>query len=97
MDGGNYIDFYHQGRHFRKIFANAESSELEWHRDKKNRTIHIVLSMDQLIQTGHNWELQMDNELPKILEQGKEYYIEKNTFHRVFSGKDDLLIRIEEE
>jgi len=39
----------------------------------------------------------MDNQLPKKLVQGKEYYIEKNTFHRVFSGKDDLLIRIEEE
>jgi len=89
MDGGSYKDFYRSGFHFRKIFANAESSELEWHRDENNRTIHIVL--------GESWELQMDNELPKKLEQGKEYYIEKNTFHRVFSGKDDLLIRIEEE
>jgi hypothetical protein len=89
MDGGSYEDFYRNDLHFRKIFANAESSELEWHRDENNRIIHIVL--------GENWELQMDNELPKKLEQGKEYYIKKNTFHRVFSGKDDLLIRIEEE
>tara|TARA_R110002126_G_scaffold266559_1_gene409762 strand:+ start:43 stop:312 length:270 start_codon:yes stop_codon:yes gene_type:complete len=89
MDGGSYKDFYCHGSHLRKIFANAESSELEWHRDKNNRTIHIVF--------GENWELQMDNELPKKLEQGKEYHIKKNTFHRVFSGKDDLLIRIEEE
>jgi hypothetical protein len=89
MDGGSYEDFYRNDLHFRKIFANAESSELEWHRDENNRIIHIVL--------GESWELQMDNELPKKLEQGKEYYIEKNTFHRVFSGKDDLLIRIEEE
>jgi len=97
MDGGSYEDFYRNDLHFRKIFANAESSELEWHRDENNRIIHIVLSMDLLLQTGKSWELQMDNELPKKLEQGKEYYIEKNTFHRVFSGKDDLLIRIEEE
>lgn len=39
----------------------------------------------------------MDNELPKKLESGKKYQIEKNTFHRVFSGKDDLVVRIEEE
>ena len=89
MDGGSYNDFYSDGSHLRKIFANAESSELEWHRDRNNRTIYII--------SGKNWELQMDNELPKKLEEGKEYYIEKNTFHRVFSGKDDLLIRIEEE
>lgn len=90
MAGGNYKDFYAHGSHFRRIFANKESSELEWHRDRKNRTIYIISS-------GDDWELQMDNELPKKLESGKKYQIEKNTFHRVFSGKDDLVVRIEEE
>ena len=84
-----YEDFYDHGSHFRRIFANEESSELEWHRDRKDRTVYII--------SGFGWELQMDNELPKKLEQGKQYKIEKNIFHRVFSGKDDLLIRIEEE
>jgi quercetin dioxygenase-like cupin family protein len=73
----------------RRIFTKGESIELDWHRDRKDRTVYVI--------SGVDWELQMDNELPKKLEQGKEYYIEKNTFHRVFSGKDDLLIRIEEE
>ena len=89
MDGGSYKDFYCHGSHFRTIFAKEESSELDWHRDRNNRKIYIIC--------GNDWELQMDNELPKKLELGKEYYIEKNTFHRVFSGKDDLVVRIEEE
>ena len=85
-----YKDFYAHGSHFRRIFAKGESSELDWHRDRKDRTIYIISS-------GNDWELQMDNELPKKLESGKEYHIKKNTFHRVFSGKDDLVVRIEEQ
>jgi hypothetical protein len=83
----NYTDFYENGQHFRKIYSKGNSSELEWHRDRENRTIEVL--------SGSDWELQMDNELPKKLEIGSEYHIEKNTFHRVFSGKDDLLINIE--
>ena len=83
----NYTDFYENGSLFRTIYSKGDSSELEWHRDREDRTIEIL--------SGSYWELQMDNELPRKLEIGSKYQIKKNTFHRVFSGKDDLLINIE--
>ena len=84
----NYTDFYENGVQFRTIYSKGDSSELEWHRDREDRTIDVL--------SGSDWELQMDNELPKKLEIGSEYQIKKNIFHRVFRGKDDLLISIKE-
>ena len=88
MPGGNYKDFWKNGTHFRRIFSGVDVPELEWHRDSSDRRVSVI--------SGSGWELQMDEELPQPLEKGKSYFIEKNTFHRVFSGKEDLVISIEE-
>ena len=38
--------------------------------------------------------VQFDNELPKKLNVNEEYFIPKNTFHRVMKGSNDLVVEI---
>ena len=42
----------------RTFNENVNEDELVWHRDKEDRTIHVL--------EGLNWMLQMDNELSLI-------------------------------
>jgi hypothetical protein len=69
----------------RTFDENVDSEELIWHKDRQNRRIHIL--------SGDNWYLQLDDQLPKVLEVGKEYYIPKETYHRVIKGEGNLVIR----
>jgi len=66
----------------------VEGDELVWHRDKQNRSVHVL--------SGSGWKLQKDDALPEDLTVGKDYYIMKNSYHRLIKGGDDLVIRIEE-
>ena len=67
---------------------NVLSEELIWHRDKRSRTVHVL--------SGNGWKLQLDDELPTNLEIGKQYFIIKNSYHRLIKGENNLVIRIEE-
>lgn len=67
---------------------SVEEKELVWHMDKNNRTVHVL--------SGVGWKLQNDDELPKELHVGKDYYIIKNSYHRLIKGENNLVIRIEE-
>ena len=69
----------------RTFAEDVDSDELIWHRDRQNRRIHIL--------SGNNWYLQLDDQLPKVLEVGKEYYIPKETYHLVIKGEGNLVIR----
>ncbi len=75
---GNYI--------IRKFSNLVESEELKWHKDADNRKVFVI--------EGANWKLQMDNELPIELKEGNEYYIPKESFHRVIKGTTPLKIKI---
>lgn len=66
--------------------SNVNESELTWHRDREDR---IVLPLNE-----SDWYLQMDNELPVRLKTNEEYYIPKNTYHRVIKGKNNLKVQI---
>ena len=71
----------------RRTFSNSvNESELTWHRDRADRVV-IVLN-------ENDWYLQFDNELPKRLNLDEEYFIPKNTFHRVIKGDTDLMVEI---
>lgn len=72
----------------RIIYFNQQDEELKWHRDNHNRLI--------LIKSGSNWQLQFENKLPIILEINHSYNINKDEWHRVIKGNDDLLIEITE-
>lgn len=70
----------------REFKENVDSSELIWHLDKEDRIVVPIKS--------NGWKLQLDNELPKMLEEGKEYFIPKMTYHRVIKGRGNLKIKL---
>jgi len=75
---------------FKRIFSvNVDSSELQWHRDAKNRMVEVI--------QGGDWKFQMEDELPISLTNGMILYISKEVYHRIIKGSDDLIILITEE
>ena len=77
------------GLYLRTFAEDTDSEELIWHRDKENRKILIV--------EGNGWLLQVEDQLPMILEKNKEYSIKANQWHRVIKGKNDLILFIKKE
>jgi len=74
---------------FVRIFNEVPEEELIWHRDKRNREITVLES--------EGWKLQMDNELPVLLEVGKTFHIENMSYHRLLKGKGPLVLQILEK
>lgn len=70
----------------REFKKETPEDELIWHLDKEDREVTLV--------EGTNWKLQLDNQLPQMLELGKSYWIPKMTYHRLIRGDDDLLIKV---
>ena len=77
-----------ENKKLRTFSGDVNSSELVWHMDEEDREVMVLES--------NSWYLQMDNELPVLLEQGKSYFIPKMTYHRVIKGENDLIIEISE-
>ena len=77
-----------QGIIKRTFSENVDSSELEWHRDRKDRIVKAINEND--------WMIQFDNELPKKININEEIRIPKETFHRVIKGTTDLVVEINE-
>ena len=73
---------------FIRVFNPKDNEMFIWHRDKKTRIVKII-SCD-------NWKLQIDNQLPIILEEGYNYLIEKEVWHRIIAGNNNLKIEITE-
>jgi quercetin dioxygenase-like cupin family protein len=86
--GNVYNDIKDENKFLRTFEENVESDELIWHRDKKNREITVL--------EGTGWQLQMENELPFILNTGKSYYIQREVYHRVIKGEGQLKLSIKE-
>lgn len=70
----------------RTFSSNVSEEELTWHRDHEDR---VVLPINE-----NDWYIQMDNELPKKLDINEEYFIPKNTYHRVIKGSTDLMVEV---
>jgi hypothetical protein len=70
----------------REFRDSVKTAELIWHRDREHRVVEVLKS--------DNWYLQLDNELPVLLETGKRYEIPKMKYHRLIKGKGDLLIKL---
>jgi len=71
----------------REFKEEVDSGELKWHMDKEDRQVKVIKS--------NGWKLQLDNQLPIYLEEGKTYFIEKYSFHRVIKGSGNLIVEIE--
>lgn len=70
--------------YLREFEENVDIDDLEWHRDREDRIVEIIGETD--------WQLQMDNELPKTM-FGK-LFIPKEVWHRIIKGNGDLKVRI---
>lgn len=71
----------------REFSENTDSEELIWHLDREDRTVRVIES--------GGWKLQLDNQLPVLLEGKKEYKIPKYMYHRVIKGCGNLVVEIE--
>ena len=73
----------------REFKENVDSEELVWHQDQEDRIVKVIQS--------NGWKLQMDNEFPITLKEGKTYKIPAYLYHRVIKGKGDLVIAIKKQ
>jgi|14_taG_2_1085336.scaffolds.fasta_scaffold02966_8 mannose-6-phosphate isomerase-like protein (cupin superfamily) len=73
----------------RTFSPDVDTEELVWHRDREDRKVFIVES--------GGWQLQMDNEIPQLLENTATYSIPARVFHRVIKGEGTLIALIEEK
>ena len=71
----------------RTFTMDVDKSELVWHMDREDRVVKVL--------EGASWYLQMDNELPTKLIEGKEYFIPKMCYHRIIKGTSNLVLEIQ--
>ena len=84
-----FSDVWSNGFIRRTFLAEVIDEELIWHRDHKDRFVRVIESK--------GWKLQMDNELPIDLEEGKMYTIKAMQYHRILKGNGNLVLEIREE
>ena len=70
----------------REFSSEVDPMELIWHQDEEDRTIKIL--------EGEGWQLQRDNELPLVLQEGDSIFIPMGQIHRVIKGNTNLKIQI---
>lgn len=84
-----YKDTEVREKTFYRLFDECISeSALIWSQDDEDRKVHVI--------SGDEWKLQLNDNNPIDLIPGCDYFIPKGTFHRIFKGKKDLILRIEE-
>ena len=68
----------------REFGEDIDTHELEWHIDKEDRIVEVI--------ENNGWQVQIDNELPKLL--NNKLFIPKETYHRVIKGNGKLIVKI---
>jgi hypothetical protein len=68
----------------REFSEDVDNHELEWHIDKEDRIVEVI--------DNDGWEVQIDNELPKLLTD--KLFIPKETYHRIIKGTGNLKVKI---
>lgn len=87
IDGPFSVDAPFTERAFMRTFVESvDEEELKWHRDYNDRIVTTIYPTD--------WLVQLDNELPKSLNEG--VFIPKGVWHRVIKGTGSLTIHITE-
>jgi len=71
-------------QYIREFSNDVDNHELEWHIDREDRIVEVI--------ENNNWEVQLDNELPKLLKD--KLFIPKETYHRVIKGNGKLIVKI---
>jgi hypothetical protein len=68
----------------REFKQDTDSGEFTWHRDRESRIVKSIEKTD--------WLVQIDNELPKSLNE--EVFIPMGVYHRVIKGTGNLKIKL---
>ena len=68
----------------REFSEDIDTHELEWHVDKEDRIVEVI--------ENDGREVQIDNELPKLLKN--KLFIPKETYHRIIKGTGNLKVKI---
>ena len=84
-----YTEIQQHNTIIRTFPFDLNEEELVWHRDHNDRNVKVL--------TGEGWKVQMDNQLPKEIKRGDEFFIPKETYHRVIKGTTDLVVKITED
>jgi len=74
------------GYNIRNFSYDTDNSEFVWHRDKEDRLVKSINKTD--------WLVQIDNELPKSLNES--IFIPKGKYHRLIKGDSKLVVEITE-
>ena len=85
-DGGNPYNEVSNGNntYIREFSRDTDSSEFIWHRDKEDREVMLV--------EGDGWYIQMENELPRLMQKESLFKIPKEIWHRIINKNGTKLI-----
>jgi quercetin dioxygenase-like cupin family protein len=81
-------EFLTKDTFLREFSRSLNESELTWHRDEMDRHVKVI--------SGSGWKFQEENNLPIDLQEGDEFFIPKDSWHRLHLGKTNLLLFIKE-
>ena len=67
-----------------RSFCEDSYDNLEWHRDKEDREVMLI--------EGDGWYIQMENELPRLMQKESLFKIPKEIWHRIINKNGTKLI-----
>jgi quercetin dioxygenase-like cupin family protein len=76
-------------RMLREFSGDVSPDELEWHMDRRSRSVTVL--------AGDGWKLQLESGLPFSMVKGETYVIPRESWHRVIKGSGNLRILIRED
>lgn len=74
------------GFYIRTFSSDLNENELKWHFDEEDRIV--------ICENDTDWLFQYDNELPITINKNKPIFIQKNIYHRIIKGTNNLKLKI---
>lgn len=68
----------------RNFMSTLLEEELDWHMDREDRELYVV--------EGDGWYLQIENEIPQLMQKDSVFKIPKETWHRIINKNNVNLI-----
>tara|TARA_B100000963_G_C22632643_1_gene675792 strand:- start:2732 stop:2998 length:267 start_codon:yes stop_codon:yes gene_type:complete len=73
----------------RTFKESTDSEDFKWHRDLEDREIEAL--------NNNNWQIQLEDELPKNVNPGETLTIPKGIWHRVIKGTGIAIYKIKKD
>jgi hypothetical protein len=74
------------GFYIRTFSSDLNENELKWHFDEEDRIV--------ICENNTDWLFQFDNELPITINKNEPIVIQKNIYHRIIKGTNNLKLKI---